>query len=329
MPRPLALPVLALALVLLGVARAAETDAARPALPLMAVGVSSLGAVACDGFLYAYGGHTGKAHSYSTKTVSGAFARLNLARPDAWESLPAGPGLQGLNLAAHGGKVYRVGGMAPRNAPGEPADNRSTAEVAAYDPAAKGWARLPDLPEPRSSHDAVVVGDTLVVVGGWNLQGDAEPKWHASALALDLKAARPEWRTLAQPFQRRALTAAAVGTRLYVLGGLTPENGSGCSTDILDVATGAWSKGPAYPGGGMNGFSPAACELGGRLYLSAADGNVYRLSADGSAWETAGVLAHRRFVHRLVPAPGGRLVAVGGASKGGNVTAVEAVTPTK
>ena len=36
-----------------------------------------------------------------------------------------------MNLAAHGGKVYRVGGMQPRNEPGEPADNLSLADVLA------------------------------------------------------------------------------------------------------------------------------------------------------------------------------------------------------
>ena len=31
---------------------------------------------------------------------------------------------------------------------------------------------LAPLPEARSSHDAVVIGDKLYVVGGWTLSGD-------------------------------------------------------------------------------------------------------------------------------------------------------------
>ena len=84
---------------------------------------SSFGAVACDGYVYVYGGHIARTHSYHTEAVSGRFHRLKLEAGAKWEELPGGPGLQGMNLAAHGGKVYRVGGMQPRNKVGEKADN--------------------------------------------------------------------------------------------------------------------------------------------------------------------------------------------------------------
>ena len=51
------LPVL-LALIVPLSAKAAE-------LPRMPKGVSSFGAVVCDGSLYVYGGHMGKTHTYS------------------------------------------------------------------------------------------------------------------------------------------------------------------------------------------------------------------------------------------------------------------------
>ena len=91
-----------------------------PALPALPHAVSSLGAVECDGYLYVYGGHAGKTHTYSTKDVLGTFHRIKLDGGAKWEELPGGPILQGMNLAAHGGKVYRVGGMRPRNEPGQP-----------------------------------------------------------------------------------------------------------------------------------------------------------------------------------------------------------------
>ncbi len=68
-------------------------EAPFPPLP---VAVSSFGAAVADGWLYVYGGHSGKTHEYSTEDVAGTFYRLNLADPRAWEALPGGPKLQGL-----------------------------------------------------------------------------------------------------------------------------------------------------------------------------------------------------------------------------------------
>ena len=64
------------------------------ALPLPTA-VSSFGAIACDGYLYVYGGHAGKTHSYDTKSVLGTFHRLKLDGGTQWEELPGGPILRG------------------------------------------------------------------------------------------------------------------------------------------------------------------------------------------------------------------------------------------
>ncbi|HEX3313799.1 MAG TPA: hypothetical protein VHR72_02855, partial [Gemmataceae bacterium] len=141
--------------------------AAEPPYPPLPTGVSSFGAAVSDGFVYVYGGHTGTAHTYSTETVTGKFRRLDLANPaKGWEDLAEGPPLQGLALVAHGGRIYRIGGMQPLNKPGEKADNRSTKTCAVYDPATGRWEPIADMPAGRSSHDAAVVGDLLVVIGG-------------------------------------------------------------------------------------------------------------------------------------------------------------------
>lgn len=174
-------------------------------LPPLPAAVSSLGAIACDGYAYIYGGHAGKTHSYNTKSVLGTFHRLKLDGGTKWEELPGGPILQGMNLATHGGKVYRAGGMQPRNVPGTPADNYSVAEAAVYDPKACKWEKLPDLPAGRSSHDLVTVGDKIVVVGGWTQKGKGEKSdWLDTALVLDLAATKLEWKSVPQPFQHRA-----------------------------------------------------------------------------------------------------------------------------
>jgi N-acetylneuraminic acid mutarotase len=290
------------------------SPAAQPSpYPPLPEAVSSFGGIVSDGFLYVYGGHTGKAHTYSTATASGKFHRLDLKNSKAWEQLPAGPPLQGMNLAAHAGKIYRVGGMQPRNAPGEPADNHSVADVSCYDPAAKAWTALLKLPEPRSSHDAVVLDGKLYVVGGWTMNGrDQKSDWLKTVLVMDLTSKSPEWSKVEQPFQRRALCVAGHNGKLYVIGGMNEKGAITKLVDIYDPKANKWSKGTPLPGDEGNGFSPAACTLGRRLYVSVADGVVYRLDAK-NAWERIGGIDAGRIVARLVPAASGRLLVLGGA----------------
>jgi N-acetylneuraminic acid mutarotase len=210
--------------------------------------------------------------------------------------------------------------------PGENSDNHSIASVARFDPKAGYWEQITDLPAGRSSHDAVVVGDTLVVVGGWRMAGEkGKPEWYDTALTLDLADPKADWKAVPQPFKRRALTAAVLDGKVYVVAGLTPDGKTDHSVNVFDPKSGTWSAGPILPGDRMNAFTPAACVCDGTLYVSPADGVVYRLA--GEKWAPAGKLAHPRFVHRLVPAGAGRMLAIGGASKAGNVAAIDVVAP--
>ena len=273
---------------------------------------ASFGAVGLDGYLYVYGGHITDRHEYSTASVSGQFHRLNLAEPTKWETLPGGPHLQGLNIAAHGGKIYRVGGMQPKNDPGQPTDNWSSEEAARFDAKTGQWEALPSPPTPRSSHDVAVVGEKLYVMGGWQMRGATEDNvWIDTMDVLDLAAEKPTWSTIPQKFQRRALIVAVQDTKIYAMGGFDSEDMAHTSVDVFDTATGNWSEGPAIPGSQRNGFSPAACTIDGRIILSVGSGELYRLSADGSTWEQI-AKATPRIVHRLIPY-GDRVLIVGGA----------------
>jgi len=301
-------------------------SAAAADYPPLPAPVSSLGAIACDGYVYIYGGHAGKTHSYDTETVLGTFHRLKIDGGKEWEKLEGGPGLQGLNLATHGGKIYRVGGMSPRNKPGDPSDNISLEDSAVYDPKAAKWSPLPKLPAGRSSHDLVVVGDKLIVVGGWQMRGKSEASvWHDTALSLDLTAKEPKWEPIPQPFKRRALTAAVLGTKVYVIAGLTADAASARQVDILDTATGKWSTGPSIPGTDRVGFSPAATVVEGKLIVNTSAGPLYRLTEKGDAWEKVGTVPTTRMVARIVPAGKDSVLVIGGAGKGGNVAVVERV----
>ncbi len=108
---------------------------------------------------------SGRAHHYSNTRQSNQLSRLNLSKPGSWETIAQGPRLQGLAMVAHGGKLYRAGGFTAHNEEGDGHDLRSIAEFVRFDPDTGQWESLPDLPEPRSSHDAVVIHGKLYVMG--------------------------------------------------------------------------------------------------------------------------------------------------------------------
>jgi len=309
----------------LTIASALISHAADKEVPPLPKPVTSFGAAVSDGFVYVYGGHSGKPHSYSTESTTGQFLRLSLANPAKWEELPAGSAAQGVALVAHGGKLYRIGGMQPRNKPAEKTDAISLASVSRYDPQTKKWEDLPALPAGRSSHDAVVVSDTIYVAGGWCMNGgDKDSDWHKTGVKLDLKKEPLKWEAFDQPFQRRALTMAAYDGKVCVIAGMTPEGSVVRTIDVYDPAKKAWSKIADIPGEGMNGFTPASVVLDGKLLVNPADGKIYRLN-DKGAWDTAGEVKQARIVHRSVPISKNAILVLGGSAKGTIVGVIESI----
>ena len=291
--------------------------------------VNSFGGAVLGDWLYVYGGHVGKTHSYDVNTTARHFRRLDLEDGKSWEELPMQQDLQGLALVTDGRFLYRIGGMVAKNQPGEEHDLHSVADFARYDPESKTWEALAPLPEARSTHDAVVIGRTVYAVGGWHMKGaDEEAEFLKDAAAFDLDKPETGWKTIPQPFQRRALSVAGHDGKLYVLGGLV---GGGMSVDrrvdVYDPAAGAWTQGPDLPGGGRTeGFGTSAFEVGGRIVYSGASGRIFRLSEAGDAWEAVGAWALPRLTHRLLPGPGEMVLSVGGNARGAAQTpVVEAV----
>ncbi len=291
--------------------------------PLAPEGRASFGAARSGHWLYVLGGHTGRPHTHSRENIASSFLRLNLLDRATWETLPAGPLVQGTALVAHAGRLIRVGGMHPRNATAdEDADLVSLASVGAYEPAKRKWSELPPLPCGLSSHDAVVHGDRVFVAGGWTLNGSEDPKWSARSFAMDLASENPAWKEIAAPgFTRRALVLAAHGDSIYVIGGLDEDGAISRRVDVYSVADDAWSRGPDLPG---PGFGASAFGTKDGLFAADMKGSVYRLADDGSVWKPWRRLAIPRFFGRLVPVDDG-LLAVGGAGWGGHRRLIESV----
>lgn len=304
-----------------------RADSPLPPIPQPA---TSFGAAIADGWLYIYGGNTGNAHEFHRDCVTGDFYRLQLPAGSAWEKLPGGLGLLSSSVVSYEGKIIRLGGMNARNEKGAKNDLHSTDEVMRFDPATQKWEPLPKLPEPRSSHDATILGHTLYLGGGWKLSGDdgegVHSKWHDTLLTLDLRTPEKGWQSQPQPFQRRALAAVTQGGKIWFIGGMDGHDEPSRAVDWFEPATGKWGKGPDLPDGAMAGFGIAACEQGGKLRVSPLSGKVSTLSDDGQKWVETTQLSPARFFHRLLPLSDGRLLAVGGSNRKGQVKELELVS---
>jgi hypothetical protein len=307
-----------------------ETEGAFTPLPEP---LASFGAASHRGWLYVYGGHVGKQHEHSRDNVRGTFRRQPLSG-GKWEELPAGPPVQSAALVAHGDFLYRIGGLTARNAPAEASDLQSIDSVARYKPEAGLWEPVASLPEPRSSHDAVVLRDRIYVAGGWKHHGEeGDADWHDSLLVLDVSVknnAELQWKVLTTtPFKRRAFALATHNGHVYCLGGMTPDTAFSRQVDIYDPQCNQWSRGTDLPESEMNGFGASAFEVEGRLYVSSLSDKLLCLSEDGHEWQPVAELKQPRFFHRIVPGSKSCVLLIGGADHDSHLDSIIAIRPTQ
>lgn len=298
-----------------------DAPAAAPELARMPRAVTSFGACELDGWIYLSGGHAGRAHRYSEASQWDGFVRLKADDPAVREELPGGSRAQSTALVAARGALLRLGGMRVTDPEKEGQPGlRSLADAERFDPVARSWSALPPLPEPRSSHDALALGGRVYVLGGWNLRDDSDAAhWFEEGLVLDLDAARPEWKPIAQPFQRRGLSVSACAGEIYAVGGMTSADEITGRVDVLDPERGTWREAPAFPD---PGFGVAVVTVGERVVGTGQGGRVWALAPGDAAWEELGALAVPRIFHRVI-ARGDELVVLGGSCGGSPVTWIE------
>lgn len=302
---------------------------AKHDLPELPRGITSFGGAIIGDTFYAYGGNYGSAHEYSNEGQSNDLWALNLSSGSEWKKISTGPRLQGLAMVAHDGLLYRIGGFTAMNKEDESQDLQSQSTVAKFHPKTGTWQELPTLPEPRSSHDAAVLGNKLYVAGGWNMPGaDKNKVWHKTAWTLDLNKENAEWEAIAAPpFQRRALSLAAFNGKIYCIGGMKMEGGPTTQANVYDPATDSWSVAPSLMGTAMDGFGTSAFACAGELYVSTISGSLQRLTNDKDKWEFVSQLDHPRFFHRMLPWKNSKLVSVGGGNMmTGKVTEVDVIS---
>ena len=285
-------------------------------IPDLPYGITSFGGAVLGDKVYVYGGNRGGAHNYYDAGQNTRLFEFDMKQRGEWKQVGEGPGLQGLAMVACNGKLYRIGGFAAHNKKGEEQDLRSVNEFAVFDFENKKWNQLAPMPTARSSFDAVTVGNTIYVVGGWTLNGAEKTVWEDSALKIDMSADNPKWEKLPDPpFKRRAVSVAYQGDKVYVVGGMQSDRKISTDVAVFDTKTNQWSEGPALPGGeSMEGFGTSSFNVGGHLVVSTYGGSVYRLDEKNSKWVQITKMDPSRFFHRLLPVGQSSFVLIGGAN---------------
>jgi N-acetylneuraminic acid mutarotase len=286
-------------------------------IPMLPDAIDSFGAAEHDRWLYVYGGHQGNEDDQQAENLSQHFIRCHSRKPDTWEELPFDKPLQNLALVSCEAHLYRMGGLG-KSDDSKTQSLESVSDFARFDPTSNEWQQLPALPARRSAHDAIAADGKIYVIGGCHQIGDRVEDWHDTALMYDTSAGdKGEWQSLPTPsFRRRNLAVACWQNCIWAIGGKDDEDQATRSVYCFDPQRGYWSEGPelSMQPEGLQGFGVAAWGLNSGLYVSGADGALYRLTNMYGDWERVSELRVQRFCHRLLPDGERALLAVAGYS---------------
>ncbi len=197
---------------------------------------------------------------------------------DAWDIYGAAPIPQGVNRAASvvvDGKIYVIGGI--------DSSGQSTRTIQVYDPATNRWTTSFPLPEARSRHGAVAVGNMLYVVDGYGPAAGGGEENKSNLWAVDLTTAdapRVRVDTPASP----TVSPVSLNYRLYDL------NENICTIDVEYSANGGSTWLPASKGAGGEGTTGLTSAVTGRAHVFVWD-----------AWADLGYGEHSDVRVRIVP----------------------------
>jgi N-acetylneuraminic acid mutarotase len=169
--------------------------------------------------------------------VTDSPAPVDQTAPGRWVQLtPMPTARQEVAVAAHGGRVWVIGGFGAGPEP--------VATVETYDPALNLWETRAAVPEPVHHAAAAAVGNRLFVIGGFT---GGRLRWIASDAVYEFVPSREAWEPRApMPTARGGLAVAVLGGRVHALGG---SSGDGVSRahEVYDPATNRWSRANAMP----------------------------------------------------------------------------------
>jgi hypothetical protein len=208
------------------------------------------------------------------------------------------------------GELYALGGRDN--------SNHQVSSVEKYSPASDTWSTVAPMPDARSSHAAVAVGSAIYVLGGFSHLVDGRGGT-ASVFKFDgMQGTWSEVAPLPQAIFRAA--ACAIGSDIFVLGGLSAANGGEAQASVykLDTVANEWSTLAPMP---LACSCHSASVLDGMIYIVGAGPtrkDVLRFDPGSDVWSTlTSTLTAKHGVCSFVL--GGCLYAAGGLSSPSSV----------
>lgn len=141
-----------------------------------------------------------------------------------------------------------------------------------FNPLTSSWSVLPDMPEPRSGHGAVIYNNRLLVLGGYRTSGGSTI-FEKSISAFDFTMGR--WSKIGEmPGGRARFGLAVQAGKILIMGGADESHRATAGAYEYDPARNSWRSGNALPG-------PR-----NRLGAAVLDGTLYVLGGEDAAGTT-------------------------------------------
>ena len=279
------------------------------------VGRRAVAAATLDGIVYVSGGWNGEATQLDRVDAYDPVGRF-------WRPAPAlGVARSQHSLVAARGRLWAVAGWS--------ADLGLVAEIESWAPGEAGWRTITRLPTPRREPGVALLGDRLIIAGGFNGASDADLDGYSGVVeAYDLTTGT--WVSLASmPTPRRGLALVNVDGALYALGGYNADDGFLGVIERYDAGRDAWqpvnwTMAPRTWAAGLSD-GEAIVLIGG----FDGSGPLARVERIDTRTETVCAMAPLRIARSWLaaaPLPGGRALTVGGETRAGFSDAMETVS---
>jgi N-acetylneuraminic acid mutarotase len=204
-------------------------------------------------------------------------------------------------IAAVGSRLFVMGGWNERR-------DCPISGVEAYDPRKNEWANVAVMPTARGDFAAVVSGDRIFTIGGWN-------GWGPAKTAERYDPASDTWarlKSLPLPITNHA--AVTINGRIFNIGGYE----DGMPTSVVrcyDIAAGAWGSVAPLP---RAIWHHSAAAVGGRIYVTGgciqyghSTRDVYCYDAAADKWSSSAPLIKTHYGHTTTAIAGGELIIMG------------------
>lgn len=207
---------------------------------------SGLGAATVDGKIYAIGGRNGDSIFATNQQYDPA--------TNTWTyKAPMPTPRYNFAVAVYSGKIYCIGGIATLNFYQEGVGFTLSNVAEIYDPATDNWTIGAPMPQASDGEASVVNGEIYVMSGRSNPNLNLNQAYDPNTDQWSTKTPMPDrngW----------CAASAAVGNKIYVLGGISIAVGP-TIMQIYDVTTDSWTTGSS-PSGAMGGDADGAVTIG-------------------------------------------------------------------